>query len=79
VDLNVVVKNVMQIVGQQLALNNIHVDFNLYPLLPTILANANRLEQVIFNLVSNARGRHRSIARWWIERRGKNHYPENLC
>ncbi len=55
VDLNEVVNNVMQIVGQQLALNNIRVDFNLDLSLPPILANANRLEQVLFNLVSNAR------------------------
>ncbi len=55
VDLNEVVNNVMQILGQQLALNNIQVDFNLHPTLPPILANANRLEQVLFNLVINAR------------------------
>jgi PAS domain S-box-containing protein len=55
VDLNVVIKNVIQIVGQQLALNNIEVIFNLDKSLPAILANANRLEQVVFNLVSNAR------------------------
>ena len=55
VDLNSVVRNVMQIVGQQLALNNIEVVYQLGADLPTILANANRLEQVLFNLVSNAR------------------------
>ncbi len=55
VQLNGVVNNVIQIVGQQLALNNIQVKFHLDRQLPTILANANRLEQVIFNLVSNAR------------------------
>ena len=55
VDLNAVVNHVIQIIGQQLVLNNIRVDFNLDWSLPTVLANANRLEQVIFNLVSNAR------------------------
>jgi len=55
VDLNAVINNVVQIVGQQLVLNNIRVEFNLDQSLSSILANANRLEQVIFNLVSNAR------------------------
>jgi PAS domain S-box-containing protein len=55
VDLNIVVQDVVAIVGQQLSLNNIRVVFNLQRGLPRILANANRLEQVVFNLVSNAR------------------------
>ena len=55
VDLNAVVNHVIQIVGQQLILNNIRVVFNMDLSLPPILANANRLEQVIFNLVNNAR------------------------
>ena len=55
VDLNAVITNVMKIIGQQLILNNIHVNFDLDPDLPVILANPNRLEQVLFNLVSNAR------------------------
>ena len=55
VDLNAVINNVLKIFGQQLVLNNIRVDFNLDWSLPHILFNANRLEQVMFNLVSNAR------------------------
>jgi PAS domain S-box-containing protein len=55
VDLNAVVTNVLEIIGQQLVLNNIRVDFELDPSLPFILANFNRMEQVMFNLVSNAR------------------------
>ena len=55
VDLNAVINNVVQIIGQQLELNNIHVEFDLDWSLPQILANANRLEQVMFNLISNAR------------------------
>jgi PAS domain S-box-containing protein len=55
VNLNAVVTHVMQIIGQQLVLNNIRVVYDLDPKLPHILANQNRLEQVIFNLVSNAR------------------------
>jgi C4-dicarboxylate-specific signal transduction histidine kinase len=50
-----VINHVVQIVGQQLILNNIRVEFNLDWSIPHVLANANRLEQVLFNLVSNAR------------------------
>lgn len=55
VDLNHVITNVLEIIGQQLVLNNIQVDYRLAPDLPSILANFNRMEQVMFNLVSNAR------------------------
>jgi PAS domain S-box-containing protein len=55
VDLNAVINHVVQIVGQQLILNNIRVEFDLDQSIAPILANANRLEQVIFNLVNNAR------------------------
>ncbi len=55
VNLNAAISHVMQIIGQQLVLNNIQVIYDLDPQLPDILANQNRLEQVIFNLVSNAR------------------------
>lgn len=55
VDLNAVITGVLNIIGHQLLLINIHVDIDLDPLLPTILANFNRMEQVLFNLVSNAR------------------------
>ncbi len=55
VDLNAVITSVLEIIGQQLALNNIHVHYKLDDNLPPIVANFNRLEQVMFNLVSNAR------------------------
>jgi PAS domain S-box-containing protein len=55
VDLNRVITSVLKIIGHQLLLINIHVDIDLDPLLPSILANFNRMEQVLFNLVSNAR------------------------
>lgn len=55
VNLNSVITNAMQIIGQQLILNNINLDCYLSPNLPDILANHNRLEQVFFNLLSNAR------------------------
>ncbi len=55
VDINTIVTDVLKIIGQQLSLNNINVVYDLDDNLPTILANANRLEQVLFNLVTNAR------------------------
>jgi histidine kinase len=55
VNLNTVINHVAQIVAQQLILNNIRVKFDLDETIAPVLANANRLEQVVFNLVNNAR------------------------
>jgi PAS domain S-box-containing protein len=55
VDINVPIEGVFAIIGKQLALQNIEVELDLVEGLPTVLAHANRLEQVFFNLVVNAR------------------------
>jgi hypothetical protein len=55
VDINVPIHGVFAIIGKQLALQNIEVDLELAVGLPKVLAHANRLEQVFFNLVVNAR------------------------
>jgi PAS domain S-box-containing protein len=55
VDLNTVISHVVEIVGQQLILNNIRVEFDQDKTIAPVLANSNRLEQVVFNLVNNAR------------------------
>ena len=55
VGINKPIQNVFQIIGQQLKLQNIKITLDLDDSLPSILAHNNRLEQVIFNLVSNAR------------------------
>ena len=55
VSINETIEDVMRIIGQQLVLQNIKVIYELDETIPMILANKNRLEQVIFNLVSNAR------------------------
>jgi C4-dicarboxylate-specific signal transduction histidine kinase len=55
VNINTIITDVLKIIGQQLSLNNINVSYHLADHLPTILANSNRLEQVLFNLVTNAR------------------------
>lgn len=54
-DINKPVHNVLSITGQQLKLQNIYVKLNLSDDLPPIMAHKNRLEQVIFNLITNAR------------------------
>ncbi len=55
VDVNKTIRDVMKIIGQQLSLQNIKVVYDLDEGVPRILANKNRLEQVVFNLVTNAR------------------------
>jgi len=55
VDLNRAVRVICGIVNQQLALQNIQLRLALNKNLPQILAHNTRIEQVIFNLVSNAR------------------------
>jgi PAS domain S-box-containing protein len=55
VDLNRAVRVIYGIVNQQLALQNIKFKLDLADNLPPILAHDTRIEQVIFNLVTNAR------------------------
>jgi signal transduction histidine kinase len=49
------VNAVLEIIGRQLSLQNIDVQLQLTADLPPILAHHNRIEQVIFNLLTNAR------------------------
>jgi C4-dicarboxylate-specific signal transduction histidine kinase len=55
VSVNTVLRAVLDLIGQQLALQNIEIRTELSDSLPPILANQNRLEQVFFNLLTNAR------------------------
>ena len=55
VDLNEPVRNVLGMIGAQLELENITVQLDLDRNLPRVSALENRLEQVLFNLVTNAR------------------------
>jgi signal transduction histidine kinase len=55
VDINKPVRVVFGIVNQQMVLQNIKMLVQLEKNLPPILANNNRLEQVFFNLITNAR------------------------
>lgn len=55
IDINTCILSVSKIIGRQIALQNIDLDLALDNSLPKILAHNNRMEQVIFNLVTNAR------------------------
>ncbi len=55
VDLNSAVKNVFSMIGRQLEAHGIEVRKDLSVYLPTVWANMHRLEQVIMNLLVNAR------------------------
>jgi PAS domain S-box-containing protein len=53
--INAPIRSVMDIIGRQLKLQDIDVRLQLMEDLPPILAHHNRIEQVIFNLLTNAR------------------------
>jgi PAS domain S-box-containing protein len=55
VEINSCIRNVLDIIGRQLALQNIRVELDLAEGMQPIMAHGNRLEQVIFNLLTNAR------------------------
>lgn len=55
VDINEAIRSIFKIVCKQLNLQNIEVNLDLDDSIPPILAHKNRLQQVIFNLVTNAR------------------------
>jgi PAS domain S-box-containing protein len=55
VDVNKHIRNVIAVIAQQLRLQSIEVRLDLDEDLGFILGHSNRLEQVIFNLVTNAR------------------------
>jgi len=55
IDINRSIRGVLDIVGKQLSLQNIDVELDLDETIPHILAHNNRFQQVIFNLVTNAR------------------------
>lgn len=54
VNINAVIKDVLAIIGKQLKILNIDIITNLDDSIPPILAQNNRVEQVFFNLLTNA-------------------------
>jgi len=55
VDVNKTIEDCILMVGEQLRLRNIHLKLVLMEHLPKVMGNANQLEQVFLNLVTNAR------------------------
>jgi len=55
VDINNTIRGVLNIIGRQLGLQNIDVISDLDESISLIVAHNNRLEQVLFNLITNAR------------------------
>ncbi len=55
ININHCVRSVNKIIGRQIALQNIDLILNLDDSIPPVLAHNNRIEQVIFNLLTNAR------------------------
>ncbi len=55
VQINACVSSVLDIIGRQLTLQNIRVELDLADGMDPVMAHSNRLEQVIFNLLTNAR------------------------
>lgn len=55
VDINVPVENALLITGQQLLDHQIHLERRLTQGLPPVMADPNQMEQVLLNLISNAR------------------------
>jgi histidine kinase len=71
VDINDAVREVLAILKRQMELQGINIELDLLPDLPAVYGYRNRLEQVLFNLLTNARdaimqkketGQSRSIA-----------------
>jgi PAS domain S-box-containing protein len=55
VDINNTITGVLRIIEKQLSLENITVSLSLDETIPLIIGHNNRLEQVLFNLITNAR------------------------
>ncbi len=55
IDVNLCIRSVGKIIGRQIALQNIDLQLDLDENIPRIMAHNNRMEQVVFNLITNAR------------------------
>jgi PAS domain S-box-containing protein len=73
VNINAIINAVLGIIGQQLKLDDIDIILDLDESLPPVLAQANRMEQVFFNLLANAS----DAILQKREAAGKN-YPEQI-
>ncbi len=49
------IKNIFTLISEQLKVHNVEIELNLDNNIPPIMANANRLEQILLNMINNAR------------------------
>ncbi len=54
-NVNQPIKNIFNIISEQLKIYNVEVALNLDENIPPIMANPNRLEQILLNIINNAR------------------------
>lgn len=62
VNMNDVVRSALDLVSYRFTIDEISIEGRLDPLLPTVIGDANRLEQIIVNLLSNALDALRGIS-----------------
>jgi PAS domain S-box-containing protein len=55
VNINDSVKGVLKLIGPQLDIDNVRIDLKLNENLPLIMVHRNRMDQILFNLLANAR------------------------
>ena len=55
VDIQIIIENALSMIKEQLRLNQITIKKEFQPNLPQIIGNANQLEQVFLNVITNAR------------------------
>jgi signal transduction histidine kinase len=78
VDLNGVVRETLLLVGRPTSMSDVQIDTDLQPDLPALLGDANALQQVVLNLLTNAREAMSKGGRIHIETGRAPDHPDRL-